>query len=789
MISFFTKVFGTMNDRVLKKYKKELERVLRCTKYNDMGGEELTQAARDVVKKVKGSGCNDALLPDLFNIIRLVAKEELGYGHFNSQLIGGLVLNDGKVAEMVTGEGKTLVATLPAILNSICGHVHIATANNYLAERDCNWMRPIYERFGLSCSFISDKTDDEGKEEAYSANIVYSTISNFGFDYLRNNMVYHESQRVYRAPDFMLVDEADSILIDEARTPLVISGPSTVDDQRIYNMAMDLVRGLPEEAFIVHDEERVSVLTEYGYEVVEEKLESYGLRGSLFSNENMPINHAINKSLQAVHSFIRDVDYIVRAGEVVLIDQLTGRVSEGRRFSDGLHQALEAKEGVDVQPENQTIASISIQNYCQKATKLAGMTGTASTEAEELYDIYKMETVSIPPNAEIIRRNYDDNVFVKKSHKMEAILKEVKKRHSTGQPLLIGTLSIESSTEISEMLARSGLKHEVLNAKNNEREAEIIAMAGAYGAITVATNMAGRGTDIKLGGPDEKDRDRIVDLGGLCVIGAERNESRRIDNQLRGRSGRQGDPGASMFFLSLEDDIMARFGIGDSKISSFLMESAKSDMIQSSSFMSGLIEKTQRRIEGHNYEIRKNLFKYDNIFSIQRDSFYSMRDAVLLSDDVFEIIAEINSEVIGSIYADESSYEGFFEKVKSMYPRLADYKVVDSADDEAIVPSVLRHLDAAIRSDLLDEKYGEVDELMNLFRREMLSIMDMVWVAYLLNMEHLKDGIGLMSYAGKDPQQEYTHRAFDLFMDMKSTLNNNLAAFVSNSKLEVKSPE
>ena len=763
-----TKVFGSKNDREIKKLRQVVARINDLEpSVEPLSDEELAAKTVEFKERIAKGESLDDLLPEAFAVVREAAKRVLGERHYDVQLIGGIVLHQGKIAEMKTGEGKTLTSTAPVYLNALTGKgVHVVTVNDYLASRDVEWMGQVYRFLGLTTGSIVHDMDDAARREAYAADVTYGTNNEFGFDYLRDNMKFDIKDFCQRGFNYAIVDEVDSILIDEARTPLIISGPADMSTD-LYLKVDRIMRHFKEEEHYTKDEKaRQVMLTDEGVALAEELL---GV-DNLYDPRNINFLHHVNQALKAHVLFQRDVDYIVKNGQVVIVDEFTGRTMEGRRYSDGLHQALEAKEGVKIERENQTLASITFQNYFRMYDKLAGMTGTADTEAAEFKKIYNLDVVVIPTHQQMIRKDYPDVIYKNKNAKYRAIVREIKELHAKGQPVLVGTISIDVSEKISNMLKKEGIPHEVLNAKHHEREAEIVAQAGQKGRVTIATNMAGRGTDIKLG-------EGVRELGGLHILGTSRHESRRIDNQLRGRSGRQGDPGSSRFFLSLEDDLLRIFGSG--RLSSIMDKlGMEEDEPIEHSMISKAIENAQRKVEGHNFDIRKHLLEYDDVMNKQREVIYRQRREVLESDNVKQIIDDMIADLVDGLveeYAIERTpsedwdWQGLGERMAELF------------NLELNVPEEEREgLDAQRLSELLldqvnqayarQEEHNGEEQMRHLERIILLQMVDTHWKEHLLNMDHLKEGIGLRGYGQKNPLDEYKKEGFNLFMSMIQTV-------------------
>ena len=781
--SVFRKIFGTKNDREVKKYIKRVAQInaLEPT-YEKMSDDELKIKFNELKAQVVEEKVTlDQILNDVFAIVREASKRVLKMRHFDVQLIGGMVLNEGRIAEMKTGEGKTLVATLPVILNAMSGKgVHVVTVNDYLAKRDATQMGELYNFLGLSVDVIlSGGYDDEVRQAAYNADITYGTNSEFGFDYLRDNMKFEASQKVQRGHNFVIVDEVDSILIDEARTPLIISGPTnrTLDGYiRADQVAKQLTRGTPADPnvpgskptgdFIVDEKNRTIMITEAGISKAE-KL--FGVE-NLYNLENAVLSHHLDQALKAHNLFEKDVHYVVKEGEVVIVDEFTGRLSEGRRFSEGLHQALEAKEGVKIQEESQTLADTTYQNYFRMYKKLAGMTGTAQTEATEFSQIYNLEVISIPTNVPVKRIDQNDLIYKTQNEKFKAVIDEVKKAHEKGQPVLVGTASIERSEVLHEMLKKAGIPHSVLNAKNHEKEAEIIAQAGVKGAVTIATNMAGRGVDIRID-------DEVRNLGGLYIIGTERHESRRIDNQLRGRAGRQGDPGMSRFYLSLEDNLLRIFGSDRIKAIMDRLGIDEGESIESR-MVTRAVENAQKKVESLHFEARKHLLEYDDVANEQRKTIYKYRDELLdKSYDMSEKIAQNRVEYATNLL---DTAEIFHGGLKDDYDIKNLCSIILADCGEEIDESELKGLEynelVEKIAQILEVRYNEKMSVLNEEQRKdiekilYLQVLDNAWREHLYQMDILKTGIGLRGYNQKDPLVEYKKESYNLFMELVGRL-------------------
>ena len=760
MIGFLVrKIFGSKNDRFLKKLRPLVAKINALEpEMQALADEELPQRLAVYREQVQnGEKDLDAVLPEVFALVREASTRVLGMRHYDVQLLGAMALHNGKIAEMKTGEGKTLVATLAVILNSLEGKgVHVVTVNDYLAKRDAEWMGRLYNFLGLSVGVIVAGLSDEQRKEAYGADITYGTNNEFGFDYLRDNMKFYAEQLVQRGHHYAIVDEVDSILIDEARTPLIISGASD-ESTDLYQKVDEVVRTLEKEKHYTVDEKgKTASLTDEGVLYVEEQL---GIE-NLYDTANITAQHHVLQSLKAHTVFRRDVDYIVKDDQVVIVDEFTGRLMAGRRFSDGLHQALEAKEHVTVAAENQTLASITFQNYFRMYDKLSGMTGTADTEAVEFAQIYGLEVSTIPPNRPMVRKDMPDLIYRTRREKMQAIIQAIKELHATGQPVLVGTISIETSELISQLLKREGVPHSVLNAKHHAQEAEIVAQAGQAGKVTIATNMAGRGTDIKLG-------EGVVELGGLHILGTERHESRRIDNQLRGRSGRQGDPGSSRFYLSLEDDLMRLFG--SDRLSGLMQKLGmqEGEPIENN-MVSRAIENAQKRVEGHHFEIRKTLLDYDNVMNQQRTVIYSLRRDLMQEPDLEPILNEYLSDLLDDMYAglEVSKAARDIEDEKPVRARLSEVMNIDRVlPGDAPLPTreEAQELVLSIMAQLREEAGPLYADLLRYF---LLEELDRGWKEHLRNMDFLRDGIGLRGYGQRDPKLEYKREGFNMFQKL-----------------------
>jgi len=758
------KIVGSKNDRELKRLGFLLEEINDLEPvFVALSDAELAAKTPCFKEKIdNGASCDD-ILTEAFAAAREAARRTLGMRPFDVQIIGGIVLHEGKIAEMKTGEGKTLAATLPLYLNALTGRgCHVVTVNDYLARRDAEWMGPVYLMMGLSVGVVVHGMDDTERRAAYHADITYGTNNEFGFDYLRDNMKFTLDDYVQRDFHYAIVDEVDSILIDEARTPLIISGPSEESTDKYYRINQVIPRLKKDQDYTIDEKSRTVALTEDGVARTENALKVQ----NLYEPRNMEILHHVNQALKAHTLFKRDVDYVVKEGQVIIVDEFTGRIMPGRRYSDGLHQALEAKEHVKVERENQTLASITFQNYFRMYEKLAGMTGTADTEAAEFKKIYNLDVLIIPTNKPMIRQDHTDVIYKTEDEKFAAVIDEIRELHREGRPVLVGTISIAKSELLSKYLTRAGIKHHVLNAKNHEREAEIIAQAGQRSAVTISTNMAGRGTDIKLG-------EGVADLGGLHILGTERHESRRIDNQLRGRSGRQGDMGSSRFYLSLEDDLLRIFGA--ERISSIMnrVGMEEGEPIEHR-LISRAIENAQKRVEGQNFDIRKHLLDYDDVMNRQRQVIYEQRKKVLRGEELWKDIESMLAEVIEDTlaqYIDEKHHhetwdlKGLQDWVWRQFGLKLD--LAAGAGDPFGAGTIGETIAAAVMG-LLQAKQREFGKpLMEyLMRMIMLHAIDAQWKDHLLGMDHLKEGIGLRGYGQKDPAREYQKEGYDMFMDM-----------------------
>lgn len=831
--SLVKKVFGSKNSREIKRMNKTVTVINgfdeKITALDDAALQAKTQEFKS---RLESGDAIDQILPEAFAVVREAGKRSMGMRHFDVQLVGGMTLHEGRIAEMRTGEGKTLVATLACYLNALSGKgVHVVTVNDYLARRDANWMRPLYEFLQLTVGVIVSGQSTEEKRQAYLADITYGTNNEFGFDYLRDNMAFSLQEKVQRGLHFAIVDEVDSILIDEARTPLVISG-AVEDSSKMYQQINTLVpllqmaevneEGEPGDGHFTIDEKSKNVeLTEAGHLHIEDLLLEKGLLeegDSLYSASNLGMLHHIHSALRAHHLYQRDVDYIIQNGQIVIVDEHTGRTMAGRRWGDGLHQAIEAKEGVQIQAESQTLASTTFQNYFRIYEKLAGMTGTADTEAFEFRQIYGLDVVVIPTNKDVSRKDYNDLVYLTQEEKFQAIIDEVKDTIAEERPTLVGTASIEASEYLSELLKKAGIKHNVLNAKQHAQEADIVAQAGQPGAVTIATNMAGRGTDIVLGGNWESEiaalesptteqvdkikrewqlrHDGVLQAGGLHIIGTERHESRRIDNQLRGRAGRQGDPGSSRFFLSLEDNLMRIFASDRVKNIMQALGMQKGEAIEHR-MVSNAIEKAQRKVEGRNFDIRKTLLEYDDVANDQRSVVYEQRADVMSSEDVSGMVKAIREDVIDDLVSEYVPPQSLEEQwdIPGLERQLESEAAVkfpvqqwldedDSLHEESLRAKILQEVESVYSE---KEATAGAETMRNFEKQVFLQILDTLWKEHLASMDHLRRGIHLRGYAGKNPKQEYKREAFNLFETMLDTLKHDVIRVTCH--VQVQQPE
>ena len=839
--TFVRKIFGSKNDREVKRMLKAVDAINRQESSLESLSDEALATKRDEFRERIASGETlNQVLPDAFAVCREVSKRTLGLRHFDVQMVGGMTLHEGRISEMRTGEGKTLVATLPAYLNAIEGKgVHVVTVNEYLASRDANWMRPLYEGLGLTVGVIASGQSPEDKRAAYAADITYGTNNEFGFDYLRDNMAFSPEGRVQRALSFAIVDEVDSILIDEARTPLIISGPADDHSER-YKAINGIIPKLTEakmaedgESFEVEghyllDEKNRSVeLTEFGHEFIEAELadmELLDVGDSLYNPANLALFHHVNAGLRAYTLFQRNVHYIIQDGQIVIVDEHTGRTMPGRRWSEGLHQAVEAKEGLEIQPESQTLASTTFQNYFRLYDRLSGMTGTADTEAYEFRQIYGLDVVVIPTNVPVKRIDHNDLVYMTMEEKFEAIVADVIAERDRGRPVLVGTASVEASEVLSQFLEKEGIQHNVLNAKQHEREAPIIAEAGRPGAITIATNMAGRGTDIMLGGNWQAEvaeldaptdtqiesiktdwqarHDAVLEAGGLHIIGSERHESRRIDNQLRGRSGRQGDPGSSRFFLSLEDDLMRIFASPRMRSIMQGLGMQRGEAIEHK-MVTNAIEKAQKKVEGRNFDMRKQLLDYDDVANDQRTQVYAQRNELMDAEDLSDLVDAVRRDVFTSVVASYIPPQSLIEQwdIPGLTEEFAAQFGLEMPiqawldEDESLYEETLLEKIIAEATRRHDEKVGVVgEETMRRFEKQvLLQVLDHQWKEHLAAMDYLRQGIHLRGYAQKNPKQEYKREAFELFTSMLDQIKREsvrvLTAVQVPSKEEIEAQE
>ncbi len=822
------KIFGTPNDRLVKTYLKRVEPINALEpEVSAKSDDELRARIKELKAEVAGGKSLNDVLDETFAIVREAAKRTLGQRHYDVQMVGGMVLHEGNIAEMKTGEGKTMVATLPVVLNALSGKgVHVVTVNDYLAQRDSAWMGEIYNFLGLTVGCIVHGMSDLERRAAYMADVTYATNNELGFDYLRDNMKFTRGEMVHRPFNFAIVDEVDSILVDEARTPLIISGPAEGSSD-LYISINPLIAELQDEHVEVDEKTRSASLTDEGQEYMEQRLTELEMlhAPSLYDMENVTIVHHINQAVRAHKVFQRDTDYIVRNDKVVIIDEFTGRMMEGRRYSEGLHQALEAKEGVTIQPENQTLASITFQNYFRMYPTLSGMTGTASTEAEEFHQIYSLNVVEIPTNVMVQRIDHDDEVYRTGTEKVAAIVETLADCQERGQPVLVGTVSIDKSELLSEELKKRHIKHSVLNARYHEQEAQIISQAGRLGAVTIATNMAGRGTDIQLGGNldmrleqelsdlrDESKREELAErirkevaeerakvkaAGGLFVLGTERHESRRIDNQLRGRSGRQGDPGTSRFYLSLEDDLMRIFG--SERMDSMLRRlGLKEGEAIVHPWINKALEKAQQKVEARNYDIRKNLLKFDDVMNDQRKVIYEQRIELMETDDVSDTVVDMRRETVDVIvgrhipanaYPEQWDSEGLKAEVERVLA--LDLPIVEWAAEEGIADEEIRdRLNNALDRHMAEKAARYTPDVMRMVEKSLvLQILDQTWKEHLQQLDFLRQGIGLRAYAQRDPLNEYKSEAFEMFEAMLNRMRETVTGALANLELRMQDPE
>ncbi len=795
VLNLLQKLVGTKNDRELKRIQAQVNRVNEWeSKVQELTDDQLKEKSGEFKKRCQEGESLDDILPEAFAVVREGSQRTLGMRHFDSQMVGGIVLHEGKIAEMKTGEGKTLAATLPVYLNAMTGKgVHVVTVNDYLAKRDCEWMGEIYKFLGLTVGTIYHDIPEEERKQAYMADVTYGTNNEFGFDYLRDNMKFAEEQFVQRPLHFAIVDEVDSILIDESRTPLIISGQAEESTDKYYEVN-SLIPKLKENHYQVDEKSRSSTLTEEGIVRLEELLKVE----NLYDPGNIEILHCAQQALKAHTVFKNEVDYVVKDGQVVIIDEFTGRMMTGRRYSDGLHQALEAKEGVKIENENQTLASITFQNYFRMYEKLGGMTGTADTEAAEFSSIYKLEVVVVPTNKPMVRDDYTDVIYRTEKEKFEAVIDEIRLLNEEGRPVLVGTISIERSEKLSRILKKYGIKHNVLNAKHHEQEAEIISQAGQNGAVTIATNMAGRGTDIVLG-------EGVPELGGLHILGTERHESRRIDNQLRGRSGRQGDKGSSRFFLSLEDDLLRIFG--SDKVSGLMARLGMEDgQPIEHSMVSKAVANAQRKVEAHNFDIRKHLLEYDDVMNRQREVFYALRRDIISGENQKEILFDMADEVTDGIlqtiapdkvYPEEWDIPALSEYLERQFgvriEKINDEELeiegktrlpLENCDREKLHETIM----AAVTQTYNDKIEGlDTSAIRNLEKSIMLQIVDNLWKDHLLGMDHMKEGIGLRGYAQKNPLTEYKKEGFEMFQFMMDGIQKEVTEYLYKIRIQQES--
>ena len=817
------KIFGSSNDRFLKKLEKDVVNINNAEKkYEKLSDNELKKKTQEFKIKLNNKETLDSILVEAFSVVREAAKRTLKQRHFDVQLMGGMVLHKGMIAEMKTGEGKTLAATLPVYLNALEGKgVHVVTVNDYLAKRDSEWMGKIYKFLGLSVGCITAGIEDEDRYKAYQCDVTYGTNNEFGFDYLRDNMKYSKDSLVQKPHNFAIVDEVDNILIDEARTPLIISGP-TEDTSDLYVKINQLIPKLKKEDYEIDEKSKSVNLTDKGIEEMEKVLlkEKILKNNNLFDSENIVLIHHINQALRAHKLFDKNTDYIVKNNQVIIIDEFTGRMMEGRRFSEGLHQALEAKENVSIQNENQTLASTSFQNYFRLYPKLAGMTGTALTEAAELLDIYKLEVIEIPTNEKCIRIDHDDEIYRTNEEKYEAIVNQIEKCKKKLQPILIGTVSIEKSEKLSQILKKKNVDHKILNAKYHEQEAYVIAQAGQPGAVTIATNMAGRGTDIQLGGnldmqikelkieneekkknllkkKIENSKKTVIASGGLFVLATERHESRRIDNQLRGRCGRQGDIGESKFYISLSDDLMRIFG--SEKMDGMLQSlGIKHGEAIAHRWINKAIQKAQQKVEARNYDIRKSLLKFDDVMNDQRKVIYKERTKIMETKNIKDFIHNMKKETLDNIISKYIPKDSYFEQwnlsqlekdVEEIFKIKKDIKKIGKKEgiaDEEIKEIILKEIKNLEKNQ--EKDVGE-ENIRSIEKGFLLQIIDHTWKEHLLFLDYLKQGISLRAYGQKDPLNEYKKEAFGLFENMLFNIKRNISKLLSNIKFEKEKEE
>ena len=813
-LNFLKNIFGSTNQRKVSALQPIVDQI-NALEHSllALSDSELKNKTLEFKQRLKNKETIDQIMPEAFAVVREASKRVIGQRHFDVQLMGGLVLHQGKIAEMKTGEGKTLVATLPVYLNSLLDKgVHVVTVNDYLAKRDSEWMGKIYKFLGLSVGCLTSQTNDADRKSVYNCDVVYGTNNEFAFDYLRDNMKLSIEEMVQREFYYCIVDEVDSILIDEARTPLIISGPSE-NNATEYFLCNKIVSELHKDHYQVDEKDRNVNLTDAGIDAVETKLAQLKLlQGSNFYDpQNLSLVHHINQSLKANLLFAKDKDYIVRDNQVQIIDEFTGRVLEGRRYSDGLHQAIEAKEGVPIQSENQTFASITYQNYFRLYKKLSGMTGTAMTEAEELFDIYKLDVVEMPTNVEMRRKDLNDRIYRTENEKLKAIVDDIKEAHTNKQPILVGTTSIEKSEKISNILKKEKITHSVLNAKQHEKEAEIIALAGQPGSVTIATNMAGRGTDIQLGGNldarlkiatnkdtekelHKKDKEQVIASGGLFVIGTERHESRRIDNQLRGRSGRQGDSGKSIFYLSLEDDLMRIFG--SEKIDYMLQKLGfKEGESIDHPWINKALEKAQQKVESRNFDIRKTLLQFDDVMNDQRRVIYEQRLHVMRSVDIYSVIDGVFKEVIDEILLASNNLSENIEdrnNFKLKVERITGMKISDDEFKNFLTYSKEKKIEI-LQKNFTNKRKSRIEKISDINNQDVekkifLQNLDFEWRGHLQYLEQLRQVIGLRGYGQKNPLDEYKRESFELFQNLLNKIKENLILFLSNLEVSLETP-
>ena len=783
MFGFIQKLLGNKNAKEIKRIRLIVDEINELEPSMLALSDASLKAKTEEFKTRLAEGETlDDILPEAFAVVREASKRVLGMRHFDVQMIGGVVLHRGNIAEMRTGEGKTLVATLPVYLNALSGKgAHVVTVNDYLARRDSEWMGRLYNFLGLSTGLIVAGLDYDQRKQAYASDITYGTNNEFGFDYLRDNMVVHADQMVQRPLNYAIVDEVDSILIDEARTPLIISGPGERSTERYYELAKIVPHLVKDEDYTIDEKQKTIAPTEEGITKVEKMLHIE----NLYDSSNLELNHLLSASLRAYAMMERDKDYVVKDGEVVIVDEFTGRLMFGRRYSDGLHQAIEAKEGLKVERESQTLASITFQNYFRMYEKLSGMTGTAKTEEQEFNNIYGLEVYEIPPNKVLARIDMPDLIFKTKAAKYRAVVRDVVERHKTGQPILVGTTSITQSEMLSDMLTKAGIPHNVLNAKHHEKEAEIVANAGQYGMVTIATNMAGRGTDISLG-------EGVAELGGLHILGTERHESRRIDNQLRGRSGRQGDNGSSQFFLSLEDDLMRIFG-ADNIAGMMDKLGMEEDEPIEHSLITKSIERAQKKVENHNFNIRKYILEYDDVMNQQREVLYGQRRLILNNQSLREtilhmvdnlIINSMNQYADEKLYPEEWNYEGLLKHLE-IYFLEPGMLTVEQMEEYGRAELQEHLIDIAHKEyEKRESLFGEAN-MRELEKAIMLKVVDSKWMEHLDAMDMLKEGIGLRAYGQKNPLVEYKFEAYDMFESMKEAITDETIMYLYRIQINV----